>query len=144
MGRMGRAFAKENQRRRLEERLQIFQCMVQSGGWAKHSRMSHHAEELIDAGPWDGPGIMSFGKLPQQPARRGMSRQLLTSGVNQQIGIEPDQLPPLHQIEQSLPILEINSRLELSLFGSPAQTVTALIRPRWSKKPPQRRLDDAP
>lgn len=62
---MSAALAEKNQRRRLEQRAQVFERDVEIGGWIEDSRMSDHAKKLVDAGPWNPPGTDPLGQISE-------------------------------------------------------------------------------
>ena len=87
---MRRPFAQHDERRRCEQRLEILEGVVEVSGRVEHARVCDDPQELIDAGPWQGPRLITGGQTLEHGARRGVLGKLLPPGVHEQVGVDGD------------------------------------------------------
>lgn len=132
-GSVALCFGEEQERRRSQQTAQISERDFQRNGRMKNARVSNDSEELVNAGPRDGPRSRSLGEVLDQRESRGVVRVRLHFGEYQDVRIDGlHRSPPIHQVKKSISVHEINSRHFAGLPALEAQLV------RWASRRRQR------
>ena len=87
---MRRPFAQHDEGRRCEQRLEILEGVVEVSGRVEHPRVGDDPQELIDAGPRQGPRLLTGGQTLEHGSRRGVLGEFLPPGVHEQVRVEGD------------------------------------------------------
>jgi hypothetical protein len=117
--------SKQNERGRSQHSFEVCKGNLKRNRRMKDARMSHHPEEFVNTGPRDGPGQGSFGERLQNLERCAMMLARLDLSVDEDVGVNGlHALVPFHQIEQGIPVQEVDP----GEFGSLPAPKTQLER----------------
>ena len=86
-------FREQAYRRGSEPGLDLVQCLRHCGRRVVNRRMGGNADELVHARPWQPPGRTPFRKPPDAGPGRLVPVRIGAVGVDQNVGIDRDQLP---------------------------------------------------
>jgi hypothetical protein len=100
--------AEKNQRGAGKNRPRVRQGDRHWNGRMIDARMGDDPQELVDAGPGNGPRYRALGKRAQEIARSPVVSTRYDLRLNKHIGVDrPHRLPAVHQIEQLVPVQDV-------------------------------------
>lgn len=85
--------AQKDQRRRLEPRRDLSECLVECTGRSIDFRVSHDPDKFVDTWPRNGPWSERIGQFLDDFGRLWMIRRIASMGVDQEVGVDGDQAP---------------------------------------------------
>ena len=103
-------FRQQKERRRSQQLFQVFQYDVQRNRRMEDARMSNNPEEFVDARPGDRPRQCAFGEVLEDLTCRNMVFARLDFSVDEDVRIDGlHRLTPIHEVEQGVPVKQVNS-----------------------------------
>lgn len=90
---VARRFAEERDGRRLQPRVDLIERTVERSWRHVDAGVGDDGEKLMQARPWDRPGLRAFGERGQPLQGGAMKGRVLTMGIDENVGIDCNQLP---------------------------------------------------
>ncbi len=115
-GVVARSFGKQDQGGRGQHIAQIFECQLLRNRRVVHARVSYNSEKFVNTRPRYCPDRIPFGQANKNLASSFVMLARSDLGINEDIRVDRLHVStPFHQVEELIPIQNVNPRLLVSL-----------------------------
>ncbi len=132
MSAVRRAFGTHDERRRGEQRFQIFHRDIKVGRRVEDMRVSDATQKLINTWPRQSPGSVAGGQVVQYRASTCVLPCLVSASMDE-LGLSG---MAVYQLEQGIAVVESHPRPQTPSLGAPCSPYSGVFprRPRYVRR----------